>query len=105
MINENDKIDEVFDFFLILDVETADIDRGEEDEKNKIKLMKKIEKKYINGIKSFGARMFKTIDDQYLDLDEININFKGDLSTRLNFGVFEIGGGVGASISFKIKKK
>lgn len=45
MINENDKIDEILDFFLILDVETADIDRGEEDEKNKINLMKKIEKK------------------------------------------------------------
>jgi len=107
MINENDKINEVFDFFFILDVETADIDRGEdeEDEKSKIRLMKKIEKKYVKGIKSFGERMFKTIDDQYLELDEININFKGDLSTRLNFGVFEIGGGVGASISFKLKKK
>lgn len=49
--------------------------------------------------------MFKTIDDQYLELDEINIDFKGDLRTRLYFGVFEIGGGVGASISFKLKKK
>ncbi|GAG30082.1 unnamed protein product, partial [marine sediment metagenome] len=47
----------------------------------------------------------ETIDDQYLELDEINIDFKGDLSTRLNFGVFEIGGGVGATISFKLKKK
>ncbi len=102
MSNEND---EVFDLYFIIEPEKAEIVRGEEDEKKIPRVMRRIEKKYINGIKSFGARMFKIIDDENLELDEINLDFKGDLSSRLNFGVFEIGGGVGASISFKLKKK
>ncbi len=107
MTYENDNFDDNFDFFLIFDPEIADIARGdeEEDKEEKIKLMKKIEKKYINGIKSFGERMFQTIENDNIKLDEINIDFNGDLSTRLNFGIFQIGGGTGTSIAFKLKKK
>ncbi|MFX1500770.1 MAG: hypothetical protein ACFFDH_07375 [Promethearchaeota archaeon] len=111
MSNENDKFNDIYDFFLILDPQIADIDRideqeeGKEEKEKKIKLMKKIEERYTNGIKSFGERMFHIIENDKLELNEMNIGFTGDLSTKLNFGVFQIGAGTGISIAFKIKKK